>query len=213
MAISLRKGQGVSLSKSEFDLSQVTIGLGWDITQEKQGFLRSMFGSKPPDYDLDAVAFLLGENGKVNDLGRTEGGRPTLINGDIVFYNSLKHHSGKIWLTGDNRDGGGDGDDEQIIAKLDQLEPRYASIVFVVQIYHGKQNNQHFGKVKNAFIRAVDARGKEMARFDLSGDATFNEYCSMAFAELIRETGGWQFKAIGRPHRADTFSGLLQDYL
>ncbi|MDR1349390.1 MAG: TerD family protein [Zoogloeaceae bacterium] len=33
MAISLKKGQGVSLKKNEYDLSMVTIGLGWDIRQ------------------------------------------------------------------------------------------------------------------------------------------------------------------------------------
>lgn len=213
MAVSLKKGQGVSLSKSQYDLSQVTMGLGWDIAEEKKGFLGSLLGSKAPEYDLDAVAFLLGENGKVNDLGKAENGRPTLINGDIIFFNSLKHHSGKIWLTGDNRTGAGDGDDEQIIAKLDSLDERYKRIVFVVQIYKGLENKQHFGKVKNAFIRAVDAKGKEMARYDLSGDPSFNEHCSMAFAELVRESGGWQFKAIGKPYREDGFVAILKDYI
>lgn len=37
MTVSLRKGQGVSLRKNEFDLSSVTIGLGWDINEEKKG--------------------------------------------------------------------------------------------------------------------------------------------------------------------------------
>lgn len=37
MTVSLRKGQGVSLRKNEFDLSSVTIGLGWDINEEKRG--------------------------------------------------------------------------------------------------------------------------------------------------------------------------------
>ncbi len=36
MTVSLRKGQGVSLRKNEFDLSSVTIGLGWDINEEKK---------------------------------------------------------------------------------------------------------------------------------------------------------------------------------
>lgn len=213
MAVSLKKGQGVSLSKSQYDLSQVTLGLGWDVAEEKKGFLGSLMGSKAPDYDLDAVAFLLGENGKINDLGKVENDRSTLINGDIIFFNSQKHHSGKIWLTGDNRTGDGDGDDEQIIAKLDSLDQRYQRIVFVVQIYQGLQKSQHFGKVKNAFIRAVDAKGKEMARYDLSGDPSFSEHCSMAFAELIRETGGWQFKAIGKPYREDGFVAILKDYI
>ena len=33
MAISLKKGQGVSLKKSDNDLSMVTIGLGWDVAE------------------------------------------------------------------------------------------------------------------------------------------------------------------------------------
>ena len=46
MTVSLRKGQGVSLRKNEFDLSSVTIGLGWDINEEKKGFLGGIFGKK-----------------------------------------------------------------------------------------------------------------------------------------------------------------------
>ncbi|WP_193386860.1 TerD family protein, partial [Yersinia pestis] len=37
MSVSLHKGQGVSLRKNEYDLSSVTIGLGWDINEEKKG--------------------------------------------------------------------------------------------------------------------------------------------------------------------------------
>ena len=214
MGVSLKKGQGVSLSKNQFDLSRVTLGLGWDIAEEKKGFLGGLLGSKKaPDYDLDAIAFLLGANGKVNDLGKLENGHPTLVNGDVIFFNSQRHHSGKIWLTGDNRTGAGDGDDEQIIADLNTLDERYQRIVFVVQIYKGLENKQHFGKVKNAFIRAVDSKGKEMTRYDLSGDPSFNEHCSLVFAELIREAGGWQFKAIGKPYREDSFIAILRDFV
>jgi len=214
VGVSLKKGQGVSLSKNQFDLSRVTLGLGWDIAEEKKGFLGGLLGSKKaPDYDLDAIAFLLGANGKVNDLGKLENGHPTLVNGDVIFFNSQRHHSGKIWLTGDNRTGAGDGDDEQIIADLNTLDERYQRIVFVVQIYKGLENKQHFGKVKNAFIRAVDSKGKEMTRYDLSGDPSFNEHCSLVFAELIREAGGWQFKAIGKPYREDSFIAILRDFV
>ncbi len=67
-----------------------------------------------------------------------------------------KHPSGKAWSTGDNRTGAGDGDDEQLIFKLDTLDARFEKIVFVVSIYRGRQKNQHFGLVDNAFIRAID---------------------------------------------------------
>ncbi len=213
MSVSLRKGQGVSLRKNEYDLSSVTIGLGWDINEEKKGFLGSVFGKKEEEYDLDVIAFLCNAQGKVTDLGDRENGKPTLINGDIIFFNSLQHKSGNIWLTGDNRTGAGDGDDEQIIVKLNALEPRYEKIVFIVQIYNGERLKQHFGKVKNAFIRAVDARNIEMARFDLSGGAAFTNQCSMLFAELVREPDGWKLNALGEPSASDTFVTHLKSYI
>jgi len=213
MSVSLRKGQGVSLRKNEHDLSSVTIGLGWDINEEKKGLLGGLFGKKEPEYDLDVVAFLCDAAGKVTDLGKTENGRPTLVDGDIIFFNSLRHKSGQIWLTGDNRTGEGDGDDEQIIVKLNTLDARYEKIVFIVQIYNGVQLQQHFGKVQNAFIRAVDARNVEMARFDLSGGSAFNHQRSMLFAELVRENTGWKLNAIGEPSESDTFVSHLKSYM
>ncbi|WP_312947118.1 TerD family protein [Superficieibacter sp.] len=213
MSVSLSKGQGVSLRKNEHDLSSVTIGLGWDINEEKKGFLGSVFGKKEAEYDLDVVAFLCNAQGKVTDLGDVENGKPTLVNGDIIFFNSLRHKSGNIWLTGDNRTGAGDGDDEQIIVKLNALDPKYEKIIFIVQIYNGERLQQHFGKVQNAFIRAVDARNIEMARFDLSGGASFNNQRSMLFAELVREPTGWKLNAIGEPSESDTFVTHLKSYI
>jgi stress response protein SCP2 len=212
MAISLKKGQGVSLKKSEFDLSMVTVGLGWDVNEEKKGFLGSIFG-KNEEYDLDVVAFLCDANGKVRNLGSTEPGRQRLVGGDIIFFNSMRHNSGCIWLTGDNRTGAGDGDDEQIIVKLNDLPDVFQKIVFIVQIYNGQEQGQNFGKVENAFIRAVDNRGKEMARFDLSGGVGFSQYRSMLFAELVREQDGWKFNAIGSPDQSDSFIVWLKQYL
>lgn len=201
MAVSLRKGQGVSLRKEENDLSQITIGLGWDVAEEKRGFLGSLFGAKQEEYDLDAIAFLLGANGK---LPGPE---------DVVFYNAQRHASGALWLTGDNRTGAGDGDDEQIIVRLDQLPAKYERILFVVSIYEGKSKRQDLGKVANAFIRAVDARNKEMVRFDISGDASMAGRCSMTFAEVVRDGGGWKFNAIGTPHETDRFVDVMRPYM
>lgn len=215
MAVSLKKGQGVSLKKAENDLSTVTVGLGWDVREEKVGLLASIFGGgkKGPEYDLDAVAFLLGASGKIGDLGKAVDGKRTLTDGDIVFFNSKKHKSGAVWLTGDNRTGAGDGDDEQIVVKLNDLPGEYERLVFVVQIYQGKANQQSFGDIANAFIRAVDARGREMVRFDLVGGQAQRNDRSMLFAELSRESGGWKFNAIGDYMESDSFVDLLKRYI
>lgn len=212
MAVSLGKGQGISLKKTENNLSQVTIGLGWDIQEQKKGFLGGLFGGKDADYDLDVVAFLVGQNGKVNNLGRDTQGNVTLQNGDVVFFNNQRHSLGHIWLTGDNRTGAGDGDDEQIVVKLNDLGQQYHKVVFVVQIYNGASNQQHFGQVKNAFIRAVDTTGKEMVRFDLSGTGQYDQQRSLLFAELVREPTGWKFNAVGQPSSSDSFVEWLKQY-
>src|SRR5206468_11503533 len=132
MAINLVKGQTIDLRKNDqgesFDLSTVTIGLGWDVKKKNSGvgFFNTFFGgAQEEEYDLDAIAFVLDSNGKVVNPGRTvekNGRRIGLFEGDVVFFNSMKHPSGHIWLTGDNRTGAGDGDDEQIIVKLDSLD-------------------------------------------------------------------------------------------
>ncbi len=212
MAVSLKKGQGISLRKNEFDLSEVTIGLGWDVAEEKKGFLGSLFSKKSEDYDLDAIAFLRGTDGKVHDLGRDISGAATLANSDVIFFNNMRHSSGAIWLTGDNRTGAGDGDDEQIVVRLNALDSRYHSILFVVSIYQGKEKGQNFGKVANAFIRAVDAKGVEICRFDISGNAAFSSHCSITFAEVTRQDSGWAFCAIGTPHESDRFVDVLKQY-
>ena len=214
MAVTLQKGQGVSLRKAENNLSAVTIGLGWDIQEQKKGFLGGLLGGgKTADYDLDVAAFLCDITGKVKNLGRDERGQATLRNSDVIFFNNQRHASGHIWLTGDNRTGAGDGDDEQIVVKLNDLsDTTYYKVVFVVQIYKGAENKQHFGQVKNAFIRAVDASGKEMVRFDLSGAGEYDNQRSLLFAELVRESTGWKFNAIGASSPSDSFVEWLKHY-
>lgn len=220
MAINLQKGQTIDLRKNDrgesvYDLSKVTIGLGWDV-RKQGGFFGKLF-NKEAEYDLDAIAFLLDANGKVANLGRTsmtsDGRQLALQQGDIIYFNSMQHPSGNIWLTGDNRTGAGDGDDEQIIVKLDQLDQQYQKIIFVVSIYLGRKNNQHFGMIDNAFIRAVDAKGKEITKYSLSGDSSMNGMCSMTFAEAYRHNGDWKFRAIGEPHHTDNFIDILKNYV
>jgi len=222
MAINLQKGQTIDLRKNDkgdsFDLSRVTVGLGWDIRKKKGGFLSSLLGGdKEEDCDLDAIAFLLDANGKVVNLGRKakmpNGKEINLYEGDVIYFNSQKHPSGNIWLTGDNRTGEGEGDDEQIIVRLDALDQKYQKILFLVCIYQGKSKNQHFAMVENAFIRAVDANGKEIAKYNLSGDATLNGMCSMIFAEAYRREATWKFRAIGEPLATDNFVEILKNYI
>ncbi|MCL4103865.1 UNVERIFIED_CONTAM: hypothetical protein GTU68_029182 [Idotea baltica] len=191
MAINLSKGQTINLDKNTNDLSQVTIGLGWKIRQKK----------KEPEFDLDALAFVLDDQEKVRN------------GADVIFFNNLRHPSGAIWHTGDDLTGGSGGDDERIIVKLDEIPAMYSKILFLVTIYQGQQKKQHFGQVENAFIRAVDNKGVEIARYNLSADAGYENKCSMVFGEVYRKDGGWKFRALGNAYDSDSFVDILRNYV
>ena len=211
MSINLQKGQTIDLDKDKYDLSMITIGLGWAIKKKSgKGFLSSMLGGgKEDDYDLDAIAFLLDKNGKVRNLGGQK-----LKDSDVIFFGNLRHPDGNIYHTGDNLVGGeGSGDDEQIVVRLNSMDQAYDRVLFLVSIYQGVQKKQHFGMVEKAFIRAVDAKGREIAKYNLAEDPSYNNKRSIIFAEVYRKGGGWKFRAIGDAFDTDSFVEILRKYL
>ncbi len=205
MAISLTKGQTINLDKKTNDLTSLTIGLGWKV--KEKGFFAKLTSNT--DFDLDAIAFLLDKNGKVANPGDHR-----LQGGDIVFFNNLRHPSGHVYHSGDNRVGGaGVQDDEQIIVKLESLGPQHHRIVFLVSIYDGAKKGQSFGEIEKAFIRASDNKNNEIARYDLADDSSFNLARTVIFGEVYRKDDGWKFRAIGEGDPTDTFVEILKRYL
>ncbi|MBR6014272.1 MAG: TerD family protein [Selenomonadaceae bacterium] len=174
MAVSLRKGQKVDLTKGNPSLKKILIGLGWDVNKYDGGF----------DFDLDAAAFLLNDSGKVNG------------DEDFVFYNNLKHVSGSVEHMGDNLTGEGEGDDEEIKVDLEKVPANISKIDFTVTIYDAETRKQTFGQVSNAYIRVVDdTTGKELIRYDLGED--FSVETAVVVGEIYRHNGEWKFNAIG----------------
>ncbi|MEG4350579.1 TerD family protein [Microcoleus sp. LAD1_D5] len=198
MAINLTKGQSIVLSKSEYDLSRLTMALGWDVAQAKKG----LFGrSSGANFDLDSYALLLGENGKIKNYKE-----------DVIYYSHLESNDKTVVHSGDNLTGAGDGDDEQIVVKLSSLPAQYHKIILGVNIYDGKERKQHFGLVQNAFVRAVDAAGKEIARYRLSNDPSYEGKLNMLMGEVYREGGEWKFKALGNP-LAEDMNGVVGSFM
>lgn len=174
MAISLKKGQKVDLTKTNPGLKNILIGLGWDTNKYDGG----------KDFDLDSSVFLLGANGKVAS------------DDDFVFYGNLKHKSGAVEHLGDNLTGAGEGDDEQIKIDLSKVPAEVEKIDFTVTIYEAEERKQNFGQVENAFIRVMDAtNNKELIRYDLGED--FSIETAVVIGELYRNKGEWKFNAIG----------------
>ncbi|MFB6604143.1 TerD family protein [Streptomyces noursei] len=186
MGVTLAKGGNVSLSKAAPNLTQITVGLGWDA--------RSTTGAA---FDLDASALLCAS-------GRVLGDEY------FVFYNNLKSPEGSVEHTGDNLTGEGDGDDETILVDLTQVPEHVETIVFPVSIHEADLRGQSFGQVSNAFIRILNqADGSELARYDLSEDAAGET--AMIFGEVYRRNGEWKFRAVGQGY-ASGLRGIALDF-
>ncbi|AZI56995.1 TerD family protein [Nakamurella antarctica] len=187
MTVSLAKGGNVSLTKQVPNLTEVSIGLGWDV--------RATTGI---DFDLDASALLVGSDRRV------------LSDQHFVFYNNLRSPDGSVEHTGDNLTGEGEGDDESINVSLPAVPATVAAIVFPVSIHDALARSQSFGQVSNAFIRVVDRNsGSEIARFDLGEDASTET--AMIFGELYRNGVEWKFRAVGQGY-ASGLGGIARDY-
>ena len=130
---------------------------------------------------------------------------------DVVYFGNLTHQTGAVHHMGDNLTGAGDGDDEQILVELPKLGNAYSKIVFVVNIYQAMQRKQHFGMIKNAFIRLVDAeKGVELCRYNLSEN--YDGKTAMIFGEIYLYNGEWKFNAIGEPTNDNGISELAARY-
>ena len=185
MSVNLQKGQKISLVKpGSAGLKKIMVGLGWDEVEQK----RRLFAPKPQDIDCDASAILCGKDGKIIS---------TDVNKCCVYFGNLRHSSGAIVHQGDNLTGAGEGDDEQIMVDLPGVPAEVDKIVFVVNIYDARVKNQHFGMIRNAFIRIVDmSSNSEICRFNLSED--YSGMTGMIVGELYRYNTEWKFNAIGQ---------------
>ena len=204
MSVSLKKGQKVDLTKDNAGLKRVVVGLGWDEAEQPgaKGVFGSLFGSnreKVQAIDCDAVAFLLDSDGKIADRD------------DVIFFNNLRHSSGYIIHHGDNLTGAGEGDDEQITVELSKLPKQYDKVVILVSIYKATDRNQHFGMIKNAFIRIVDYdTNKELCIYNLSEN--YDDMTALVFGELYRKNNEWKFNAIGQPLKIWSIAELAERY-
>ena len=204
MSVNLKKGEKISLKKNDgTGLKKVMVGLGWDEAQPAASGWRAIFAAKPADIDCDASVILCGENGKLYGSN---------IKQACVYYGNLQHPSGAVTHQGDNLTGGGDGDDEEIMVDLSMLPADVYKLVFVVNIYDADVRKQHFGMIRNAFIRIVDMSSRnEICRFNLTED--YSGKTGMVVGEIYKKDGEWKFNAVGQGVvGASRVSKLLEMY-
>ena len=185
MAISLSKGQRVSLDKG---VKLALVGLGWDTNRYDGG----------ADFDLDASAFMLGANGKVRK------------DEDFIFYGNLQSADGAVTHTGDSLQGGSGGDDETLFIDFTKVPADVEKIAITVTIYEAQERGQNFGQVSNAYVRVArrssenDTVGVEELRYDLGED--FSIETALVVCEIYRSGPTWKFNAVGAGYQGGLYA-------
>jgi stress response protein SCP2 len=207
LAISLQKGQRVDLTKGNPGLSKIMVGLGWDPVQSGKsgggGLFGGLFGGGGAgggaNVDCDASVIMLGANDKIQN------------NKDVIYFGNLKSNDGSVQHSGDNLTGDGDGDDEQVMVDLSRVPQSVQKLVFVVNIYDCVKRKQHFGMIRNAFIRVVNpSNNNEMIRYNLSDD--YSGQTSLVVGEIYRHNTEWKFAAVGTGTTAASLSEVVRSY-
>ena len=95
---------------------------------------------------------------------------------------------------------------------LARVPAQYDRIVIIVNIYQARERQQHFGMIRNAFIRLVDGRNQsEMCRYNLTDD--YSGRTAMIFGEVYRHNGEWKFNAIGQGTNDNSIGDVVNRYV
>ncbi|SHE23002.1 TerD family protein [methanotrophic endosymbiont of Bathymodiolus puteoserpentis (Logatchev)] len=183
MAISLQKGQRISLEKSSGGaLQKLCVGANWGAI-EKKGLLG---GKKMVAVDLDLSVALFDSN-------------KTLL--DLVYFGQLQAKKGGIKHSGDDTEGdvgGDDGLDNEVVSiDLSAIDSNAAQVVFILNSY----KNQDFKDIPFASVRIYEGTPSRVdeifATYDIANDEKFAGSVAMVMGKMYRHNGAWKFSAIG----------------
>lgn len=193
MAISLVKGQKVSLKKEDGSaLKSFCVGANWGAVSKK-GF----FGhTKVEPVDLDLSVALFDRNKRYVDC---------------VYFG--KQSASGIQHSGDDRTGdvgGDDGLDNEVISiTLESLDPAIEQLVFVLNSY----THIDFDQIPFASIRLYEGTPERVnttfATYNVAKDNTFAGKEAMILGKLYKHNGEWKFGAIGEPTADEKLESLL----
>ncbi|MCG8476756.1 MAG: tellurium resistance TerZ family protein [Cytophagales bacterium] len=223
MAISLTKGQKISLRKSTgSSLESFCVGVNWGaieqiIRKEKSNWFggnkRIVEEKKVTNVDLDLSCILFDGKGDLVDYIYSPEYRADFLKkvglpeGKLVSKDYALRHSGDD-RAGDV--GGDDGLDNEIISvDLKKISPEVEQIFFFLN----NVGNEDFAQIPFAKIRMYEgtpSRVSEVnATFDVVSDSQYAGHKAMIMGKLYKRNGEWKFNAIGVAATDQTFAQTI----
>ncbi|MCS5736732.1 TerD family protein [Herbiconiux daphne] len=186
MAIILAKGGEINLTKAAAALTQYKFGLSWD-----------------KDADLDAVAILLGEDGKILPPD----------DGHISYYGNCTKNKFKnpenpvagLVHSGDARNGAAEGDDETITIDTTKVSDKVKAILLAVTSY-SDGDAVPFAAAAAPVAKLYNDKDQALFEIKLDENAAFST--CVEFIKLARTAEGWVVTNLTNPIGASNKNGL-----
>lgn len=196
----LAPGQSARLNVTKESNHRIVAGLGWN--PHKPGIIekvQDMAGLGTPQHNLDLSCTLLSASGEILEIV------------DQRESHAL-NATGHVYHSGDNVDGFGAGDDEEISAELKNLPGHIASLVFVAR----NDSGQRFTDVDDAQIRLYDGyTGREFLSARLGAPEHTKEN-TFIFCRITRDAQGWiltNVHAYAHTATPESLSETIRTYL
>lgn len=179
----LAKGQSTKLNVTQEARHRVFVGLGWDPVERVSLIdkAKAIASGKETHHDLDLSCYIFDRDGRYISHVAAQDGK----NAD---------QTGHIYHSGDNIEGLGDGDDEQISVELKDLDPAIANIIFKASIKSGHS----FAEVKDPEIHISDGYTGRQFLHQMLSDTPENDRNAFVFVRLHKTPEGqWMMQYIG----------------
>ncbi len=175
--MTLPKGEHGPLNVTQQARHRIQAGLGWDPADKaKLGQkVEQAMGGKKVHHDLDLACFTFDSHN-------------TLVSTVSPEQAQNIDESGKIYHSGDNVEGHGEGDDEQLSVELKDLDPNIHHILFTAKI----QTGHDFYDVADPVMRLVDGFGNDMLLETTIDHEEGHDKNVFVFAHIYRSGESWQ---------------------
>ncbi len=184
MTIDIQQGDKASLNHSLKAKQRIIAGLSWDAREDKVGMIGKLLKSDS-QHDLDICCYIYDNNGEFIDFVGAEA-------------QDSMDQTGKIYHSGDDMSGEGDGDDERISIELAELPSSIHAIVFMAEI----RSNHVFNEIEGVTARIVDSfTEKKLLSLTLNHPDSENKNACVlvsVYRDNVNSKTGWMLHHIAK---------------
>ena len=189
-----------------YGMKVLELGAAWDMDGRKKSRFAAFADSarrslmdEAHESDADAIAVMYAGGKPIKYVG---------LDSTDAFKNDPRGGSGSCTSSGDNLTGEGEGDDETLTFKLDEIPARVTKILLTVGAY---KKGADVNKIKNMIVTIYDSSDGQKTPVAFVEPTLLRPKRMLSVAVLERDSQGWTLRVVD-----DSFefkAGDLADFL